>query len=206
MSVHKLNFTFKRGKIRNLGLKGLVEPFTSRATVHILTRFFCITLQKMKNNTTEKWKSNHNWHFTSYVKTKNKNKTEQTNQHENPKFEKGLRSSAILWRSVECADVELCASLLTVWRNAELTFGSANQDAGAEHGPVQWSSCKCFHCGWKQMRRGVASMRFTNQISINVTESANSRLWLRSGNDGSSVRVRWKVLSTDSCTCYKYLF
>lgn len=112
-----------------------------------------------------------------------KNKKNKANKHENPKFEKASRSSAILWCSVECADVELCASLLTVWRNAELTFSSANQDAGAEHGPVQWSGCKCFHCGWKQMRRGVASMRFTNQISINVTESANSRLWLRSGNN-----------------------
>lgn len=53
-----------------------MEPFTSCTTVRILTRFFCITLQKMKNNTTEKWKLNHNWHFTLRQKTK----TEQNKQ------------------------------------------------------------------------------------------------------------------------------
>lgn len=128
MSVHKLNFTFKRGKIRNLGLKGLVEPFTSRTTVHILTRFFCITLQKMKNNTTEKWKSNHNWHFTSYVKTKNKQTNMKTQSLKKVRVHQrysGAVLSVLMWscahRCSQCEETQSSPSAAQIRTQAQST-------------------------------------------------------------------------------------
>lgn len=178
-----------------------MEPFTSRTTVRIWTRFsqiICITLQKMKNNTTEKWKSNHNWHFTSYVKTKNKQTNMKTQGLKKVRVHQrysGAVLSVLMWscahRCSQCEETQSSPSAAQIRTQAQST---AQYNEAAVNVSIVAES-----------RWGEVSPRFTNQISINVTESVNSRLWLRSGNNGLSVRVCWKVLSIDSCTCYKYL-
>lgn len=125
-----------------------MEPFTSRTTVRILTRFsqiICITLQKMKNNTTEKWKSNHNWHFTSYVKTKNK----QTN----------MKTQSL---KKVCVHQRYCGAVLSV-----LMWSCAHRCSQCEETQSSPSAA--------QIRTQAQSTARYNEAAVNVSIVAESR-------------------------------
>lgn len=128
MSVHKLNFTFKRGKNPQFGVEGLGGAVYITHNRSHFDPIFCITLQKMKNNTTEKWKLNHNWHFTSYVKTKNKPTNMKTQSLKKVRVHQrysGAVLSVLMWscshRCSQCEETQSSPSAAQIRTQAQNT-------------------------------------------------------------------------------------